>query len=540
MPTSRRGFIITTGLSAIGLQLSAFNGLKNLTSFSSQLITDLPRMSPESQGVLSSGIRNFLKATQTSGLEWHSFMLVRHGNVVAEGWWKPFDAANKHTLYSLSKSFTSSAIGFLVSEGKISVDDQVIKFFPEHTPVEVSDNLRALKIKHLLTMNTGHDTDTLPVMFAKENQSWIKTFLNHPVIHQPSTHFLYNTGATYMLGAIVHKISGQILEEYLEPRLFAPLGIKNYDWEKSPQGLNTAGYGLRIKTEDIAKLGQLYLQKGKWQDKQLLPEAWIAEATQKQTASQGGDNDWSQGYGYQFWRCKPGFYRGDGAFGQFCMIMPEQDAVLAMTCESFDLQKTMNVAYETILPALKNVAQTENTVELSALKNEISKLTLPVPKGNQQATLINQMDGNVYAIEKNSYGVNQISFAFFNDGGVVSIYNSAKPSDSSRALSENSSAINNYQLIEFGWEKWKVNKNVFKNPFPVFHRTDVVGRIAATATWMNDNTLQINLKFIEAIHGDKLTIGFNGDKISMTFLNSVSENSKDTPDKREPIMGSKI
>ena len=539
MPTSRRGFIITTGLSAISLQLSAFNSLKGFTTFGSALSTDLPRMSPESQGVLSSGIRNFLKATQDSGLEWHSFMLVRHGNVVAEGWWKPFDAAYKHTLYSLSKSFTSTAIGFLVSEGKISVDDQVIKFFPEYIPFEVSDNLRAVKIKHLLTMNTGHDTDTMPVMSAKDNQSWIKTFLNHPVVHQPSTHFLYNTGATYMLGAIVHKISGQILEEYLESRLFAPLGIKNYDWEKSPQGLNTAGYGLRIKTEDIAKLGQLYLQKGKWQDKQLLPEAWIVEATQKQTTSQGGDNDWSQGYGYQFWRCKPGFYRGDGAFGQFCMVMPEQDTVLVMTCESFDLQKTMNVAYDTILPALKNVSQTENTTELNALKNDISKLTLLVPKGIQQSSISNQIDGNVYAIEKNNYGINQISFAFFTDGGVVSIYNAAKPIDNLRTT-DNQFATNNYQLIEFGWEKWKVNKNLFKNPFPVFHRTDVIGKVAATAMWKDDNTLQINLKFIEAIHGDKLTVSFNGDKISIAFLNSIAENSKDVTDKREGITGLKI
>ncbi len=520
MHTTRRNFILTTGLSAISLQLSAFSPLEKFTVHSSQLIEDLPRMSPESQGVLSSGIRNFLKATQDSGLEWHSFMLVRHGNVVAEGWWKPFDATNKHTLYSLSKSFTSSAIGFLVSEGKITVEDQVISFFPEHTPVEVSNNLKAMKIKHLLTMNTGHDTDTIPVMFANENQSWIKSFLNHPVIHQPSSHFLYNTGATYMLGAIVHKITGQLLEDYLRPRLFEPLGIKNYDWEKSPQGLNTAGFGLRIKTEDIAKLGQLYLQKGKWQGKQLLPEAWVDEATKKQTTSQSGDNDWSQGYGYQFWRCKPGFYRGDGAFGQFCMVMPEHDAVLAMTCESFDLQKTMNVAYQTILPALTtNSSLPENSSETVALKNDIAALTLPVTKSKLAVETLHatslQYDGNVYSFEKNNYGINQMGFGFFSDGGFIVIDGST---------------------IEFGWERWKVNKNAFKNPFPVTRRTDATSKIAATGTWMNENTLQINLKFVEAIHGDKLTFTFKDEKVSVTFLNSVSENSKNTPDKRESLI----
>ncbi len=525
MLTTRRHFIVTTGLSAISLQLSAFNRGINLVGFKNlRGLEDLPRMSPESQGVLSSGIRNFLKAAQESGLEWHSFMLVRHGNVVAEGWWKPFDSSYKHTLYSLSKSFTSSAIGFLVSEGRISVEDQVIGFFPEHTPVEVSNNLRSMKIKHLLTMNTGHDTDTMPVLFANENQSWIKSFLNHPVIHEPSSHFLYNTGATYMLGAIVHKVTGQILENYLASRLFEPLGIKNYDWEKSPQGLNTAGFGLRIKTEDIAKLGQLYLQRGKWQGKQILPEVWVDEATKKQTTSQGGDNDWSQGYGYQFWRCKPGFYRGDGAFGQFCMVMPEYDAVLAMTCESFDLQKTMNVAYQTILPAMQSGVVPFETLHVSSLKEEITALTLPVKKSTLSAEILHatslQYDGNIYTCEKNNYGVNQIGFSFFTDGGTLSL-----------------NTTDGLKNIEFGLEHWKVNKNTLINPFPIFHRTDQPSKIAATGTWIAENILQINLKFVEAIHGDKLTFTFKDDKVTLSFLNSISENSKSSPEKRESLMG---
>ena len=132
-----------------------------------------------------------------------------------------------------------------------------------------------------------------------------------------------------------------------------PLDIKGYDWETSPQGLNTAGYGLRVKTEDIAKFGQMYLQKGKWNGKEILTEAWVNDATSYQTSSQEGDGDWSQGYGYQFWRCKPGFYRGDGAYGQFCIVMPQHDAVLAITSESFNMQKSMTTVWENLLPAIK-------------------------------------------------------------------------------------------------------------------------------------------------------------------------------------------
>lgn len=480
----------------------------------------LPRKTPESQGVSSKGIRDFLKAVKESGLEWHSFMLLRHGNVVAEGWWKPFDASYKHTLYSLSKSFTSTAIGFLVSEGKISVDNKVISFFPDELPVNPSDNLKAMKIKHLLTMNTGNDADTMPKLREFSNQAWTKTFLAQPVEHEPGSHFLYNTGATYMLGAIVYKVTGQTLEQYLAPRLFKPLGIEGYDWETSPQGLNTAGYGLRVKTEDIAKFGQFYLQKGKWNGKQLLPAAWVEEATSKQTTSNKGDSDWSQGYGYQFWRCKPGFYRGDGAFGQFCMVMPEQGAVLVMTSESWDLQKTMNVAYQTLLPAISNADLPANTVELAALENDIKNLSLSFPKVSAASSLANQYASKIFEAETNPYGIKELSFQFDKDACSLSLVSNGKTN-----------------RIKFGWNNWAMNDNSVKNLFVVPNRTHLPSKIAGTATWLNENTLQLNEKFVETVHGDKLTCVFEGNKVTVSFLNSVSENTKNSLDKRSTLIG---
>ena len=263
------------------------------------------------------------------------------------------------------------------------------------------------------------------------------------------------------------------------------------------------------------------VQKGKWQNKQLLPEAWINEATSKQTTSQAGDNDWSQGYGYQFWRCKPGFYRGDGAYGQFCMVMPEQDAVLVMTSESWNLQKTMDVAYQTILPAMSKESLVENPTDLAQLKKEINDLSLPVPKGKTTSQLHAKYSDKWFNVEKNSFGVTQIGFGLFEDAGVVRI----------------NDGTGGFKKIGFGWEQWKVNKNGNKNFFPVAGRTHMPSKIAATATWLNTNTLQINLKFVEAIHGDKLTCIFEGDKVSILFMNSISENTKNSPEKRETLIG---
>ena len=217
----------------------------------------------------------------------HSFMLVRHGHVVAEGWWAPYDAATRHELYSLSKSFTSTAAGLAIAEGKFGLDDPVLKFFPEDAPAEPSENLRAMQVRHLLSMATGHETE--PQVFARTNRgprhSW-----RTPVPHQPGTHFLYNTAATYMVSAIVQKQTGETVLDYLRPRLFDPLGIENPTWGTSPQGITLGGYGLSVRTEDIARLGQLYLQKGMWNGQQLLPASWVEAATSQQI-SNGSDPD---------------------------------------------------------------------------------------------------------------------------------------------------------------------------------------------------------------------------------------------------------
>jgi len=239
---------------------------------------NLPRSTPEAEGINSDGIIAFLKATEKEKHEFHSFMFLRHGKVIAEGWWSPYAPDLKHTLYSTSKSFTSTAVGFAVTENLIDVSDKVISFFPEDLPDTISPFLADMEIKDLLSMSAGLDPDPTGIISAN-NDNWVKAFLAPPVVNDPGTKFLYNSIATYMLSAIVQKVTGQPVIDYLTPRLFDPLGISGIDWERDPMGINTGGWGLRLKTEDMAKFGQLYLQKGKWNDEQILPEEWVNEAT---------------------------------------------------------------------------------------------------------------------------------------------------------------------------------------------------------------------------------------------------------------------
>jgi CubicO group peptidase (beta-lactamase class C family) len=311
--------------------------------------SSLPRSSPEEQGVSSAGVLAFVEAADEKVNTMHSFMLVRHGKVVAEGWWKPEAADKPHVLHSLSKSFTSTAVGLAVSEGRLSIDDRVLKFFPDDAPEKPSDNLKAMRVRDLLTMNCGHQVE---VKFTQDTP-WAKTFLAHPVPFKPGTHFQYNTPGSFMLSAIVQKVTGQTVLEYLRPRLLEPLGIENPEWGTNPQGINFGGFGLKLRTEDVAKFGQLYLQKGQWNGKQLFPAAWVELATSKQVSNGSDpDRDWDQGYGFQFWRCRHGEFRGDGANGQFCVVMPDQDAVVAITADTRDMQFELNVVWDKLLPAL--------------------------------------------------------------------------------------------------------------------------------------------------------------------------------------------
>jgi CubicO group peptidase (beta-lactamase class C family) len=365
-----------------GLCLSSLLAVSLTPFYSSVASQPLRRSTPEAQGISSEAIQDFVAAADKINTL-HSFMLVRHGRVVAEGWWKPEAPDKPHVLHSLSKSFNSTAVGLAIAEGKLSLDDPVLKFFPEQSPAEPSENLKAMKVRDLLTMSCGHDTEPK----RGTNGPAVKDFLAHPVPHKPGTHFLYNTMGSYTLSAIVTKATGQTSLEFLKPRLFEPLGIENPNWPSSPEGISLGGYGLMLCTEDIAKFGQLYLQKGKWNGKQLIPEKWIEQATSKQVENDKEGHskigiDWVQGYGFQFWRCTHNAFRGDGANGQLCVVIPEKDTVVAITANTGNFQGEMNAIWDKLYPAFQSQPLSENATGVEKLKQALATLEAHPAKKN--------------------------------------------------------------------------------------------------------------------------------------------------------------
>jgi CubicO group peptidase (beta-lactamase class C family)/lysophospholipase L1-like esterase len=376
----------------------AFNAIKNsdlnfnkdtnalprssyISSNKAEIILPLPRSSPEAQGVPSPAIFNFVESLDRIDTM-HSFMILRHGNVIAEGWWKPESAGDPHILNSVSKSFNSTAVGLAIEEGKLNLNDRVLKFFPEDAPPNPSENLKAMTVRDLLTMTGGQDTEPKAI----GGDPSVKQFLAHPFVYKPGTHFLYNTMGAYVLSAIVTKVTGQTTLEYLKPRLFEPLGIENPKWLTSPEGNSLGGYGLYLRTEDIAKFGQLYLQNGRWNGKQLIPKKWIKQATSKQVPNDQESHsqigiDWQQGYGYQFWRCTHNAYRGDGAGGQFCVVIPKEDMVIAMTAGKADMQAELNAIWNNLYPVGKAVVLSEDDAATEKLKQLVDGLQVhPSPK----------------------------------------------------------------------------------------------------------------------------------------------------------------
>lgn len=346
-------------------QIIAEKGIK-LVSIN-QLTKGLPRATASQK--LERAMEKYMDAVQKADQDLHSIMIVQHGNVLIEEWMSEGKEDEPHILNSVSKTFTASAVGLAIAEKKLNLTDKVISFFPDKLPANVSENLKAMTIRDLLTMTCGHDTDPTSSARAAANsdKNWVEQFLAYPVEHEPGTFFAYNSLGTYMLSAIVQKVTGEKIVDYLYPRLFRPLGIVNVKWQESPQGINCGGWGLFLKTEDLAKVGQLFLQKGKWNGQQIVPEEWVAQASTGQVPSLPAGmkpeaakkarmnektSDWMQGYGYQMWRCRHNAYRADGANGQYILVIPEKDAVIAVTAHIGDMQAELNLIWKYLLPAL--------------------------------------------------------------------------------------------------------------------------------------------------------------------------------------------
>ncbi len=497
---------------AVFLLCICFYGLQ------AQTAPTLPRSVPEMEGVRSAGIQQFLEAAAKSNHEFHSFMFLRHGKVVAEGWWNPYQPTIKHTMYSLSKSFTATAIGFAVSEKRLSVADKVLSFFPEDAPNPLPPYLAELRVRDLLSMSVGQEPDPTFTAVSKDS-NWVKAFLAVPILHTPGSQFLYNSLATYMLSAIVQKVTGEKVIDYLRPRLFDPLGIVDMDWETDPYGRNAGGWGLRVKTEDMARFGQLFLQKGQWNGRQVLSKDWVEEASTLKIIqhpelpqAKKEASDWEQGYCYQMWRCRHNAYRGDGAYGQYIVVMPDQDAVVVMTSETSDLQGELNLVWEYLLPAMQTDPLPVNKSANVKLNQTLHALALPLSTKTTISPISKELSGKTFSMSPNEKFIQNMAFQFKGNTCHLLVKTTT---DSFK--------------VAFSGDKWLVGETHRPGPNLIgAAKNGQVGigpfKVLGNYRWTNDSTLELVLRYIEGPHRETYTCHFKKDAVNVDILTSFNRN----------------
>ena len=354
---------------------------------------------PEALGIPSTALIKFLARLEEIDFV-HGLVLMRHGKVALAGMRAPYRYDLPHQLFSVSKSFTSAAIGMARREGLLKTTDRLVDFFPEYakTPHPLMAKTR---LCDLLSMQSGFKACTARRMFDSPDGDWVKCYLSLVPDGEPGTFFTYNSGATYMLGAVLHKLTGQTLREYLTPRLFEPLEIVPGVWENCPRGLNCGGWGLYLKLRDLAKFAQLLLDGGRYEGKEIVPADYLAEATKVHA-----DNsinlkpDWKLGYCWQFWKSTYG-YRCDGAAGQYAVVLPEFDLTLTTLSATPNMQLILTALWETVIPALSASPLPEDKAAQSELRDTLDRLAMPVASGDEAPRRMRRK----FEFAENPYGI---------------------------------------------------------------------------------------------------------------------------------------
>ena len=403
--------------------------------------------SPEAEGVSSARLADFVD--RFFALRWtHGLVVLRHGRVVAECYRELCSPADRHQLFSLSKSFTSSAVGIALGEGLIpSLDAPLVSFFPEFDSPKVTDRMRRVTLRHLLSMGMGRAScglwgdryDRLHRAFAAspaasdmravaerfasgleffdDDEPAVRHLLEDELRDEPGSRFEYNTGATFLLSAVLQKVTGLRLPDYLRTRLFDPLGIaRDVVWDDLPgTGIALGGAGLNLTVREIAAAGDLWLRGGVLRDgRRLIPASYMAEATAKQIDNDGPGRapEWCQGYGYQFWRCRHGAFRGDGASGQLAVMLPEQDAVVAATAGVCGMQEELDAIWESLLPAFSDSPLPSDPEGLARLRETecVQRFDLG-PAGAPRLAALPFGEIRRYACATNPFGLASLSLS---------------------------------------------------------------------------------------------------------------------------------
>ncbi len=456
---------------------------------------DLQRATPESQGVPSKAVTAFFDSIMSlKTTEIHSALLMRHGKVIGEIHPKPFAAEYGHTLFSCSKTFLSAAVGIAIDENRLRVNDRLATFFPELLPDTISPWLAKMTVEDLLTMQSGIKPNGT---IRTTEREWVRKYLALPVETEPGSHFAYDSMCTYLLSAILSKVTGTSAFEYLRTRLLDPLHIKQVNWEYSPENITTGGWGLYLQTESLAKFGQLLLSKGNWKGKQIISPTWVKQMMTPH-AETGKDK-----YCYQMWECAhPNTARADGAYGQYIIVMPDEEMVAVITQSATGKAgaKEQQFLFRNLLPTLHSEPLTEGK-DYKSLTKKTANYQLPYANGKAGSALSKRYEGKHYSLATNTLGWK--GFSFEQQGKELTLTIDSEE--------------NGTTTIPCGYKTW--TQSQVPITFPPNARRSTVNSYSGFATpfiaassyaWNTSSQLEVKTLFVDWMSGISLSIHFDG------------------------------
>lgn len=465
-------------------------------------------------------VHAFLQETAKREMRLHSLLVHWHGRTVLDLWQWPHEPDLKHKIHSATKSFTGTAVGFAEAEGLLGLDEPVVSFFTGRLPAEPGENLRRMRVRDLLTMRTGHGRGLSGATTRLRRTGWTGEFFEEPVVEPPGRSFRYSSTTSHVLSAIVQRVCGVPVDEYLRPRLFEPLGITDFDWERDPEGVASGGNGLSLRPRDLLSFGILYLQDGVWEGRRVLPGGWaqLASALHVRRAVSGTWNGKElvppdpeavadSGYGFQFWTAEDRIYNASGIFGQECMIFPDQRGVVVVTGAMGDgtyhdlpamLRETFRDAFAAAGPG---DGADEDAVRQWVLR---AREPEPLPSAPGRAGL-----RETYEFGPGEAGPRRLSVDARADAVVITLADDRGT-----------------HLIEHGIGRW-VRQDTGVSVWRLHHSyQDDRAPILAGAQWLDADALRLTWHFLEAPFIDTLTLRFDDDGV--TVEHAVNVNSGPT------------
>ncbi len=511
---------------------------------------DFERVTAESLGIRSEDILHFLEEERRAGIELHSFMLVRQGKVAAEGWYAPYSSERRHIIYSFSKTFTATAVGFAWQEGLLSLDEKLVDLFPDELPEKVSENLAQADIRSLLTMSCGHAMEITREDIAASGNNWVRAFFAQDFCFKPGTVFQYNTYGTDLLCLILWKKTGMTLTRYLNSRLFRYIGIRDVYCSKmedrlvppgSPYGqVEGGGWGFHMRTEDLARFIWFVEQRGVWDGERLLKEEWFDQAVSKQIDTLNDvygpvTSNWQQGYCFQCW-CNTyrGSFRADGAYGQFGYVIPRKDTILITTACAINTEDLLNIFVRTIVEKMQDLPLPEDPAADRALKETCASLKLTPLAGLRNMWTEKILEGSVYHIQ-NPSGISLEEFIGgeghfgHDDRRLESIEVHFGPGETDLVFEEIlKDGSRDRQKLSVGLDG-DLRQSVLSD-----------GIYEASGRWLAVNEMELEVRFYEALGAARIFLRFENDGLTMTAGSQVPEENWITYREATRISGKKV